>query len=883
VGTYNYSAQLLGGALNNYSVTITPGTYTIDPLRLDAIVGNYDQTYGAAANDLFSFHNASFTGSGNFNGAGDGQVYNLNPGDFAVQVQASAINGRYQAGSYAINVESANPNYVIGSQTSGILHVSPAELDASGAFSFAFGDRIDLNNGLIYSGLLAGDAVSISLSSIRGASGQSAGTSHSLTSLWDSTGQPITLSNLYPFVGSYTPETYVLQGAAAQNYVLQLSASIAITPRPITVTGFTPINTIYGGAPDPSSLFGQVSYTNLVNGADATRMRPDMTAFDRLSNVGSYNWASVPGLAIDLPSCTSACMAQNYMIVGSGAAHVSVAPAPVNWAIGSLSMIYGTPTTLTATLSGVDPHDQALIAPLLGLGKANGVEQPLSTATQNGSSYGLTLPLLSIGDYLARVTALTGSAAGNYVLNPGIAGLGTISIAPRPLTYTTTGGTAYYGLPGSALAGSLDHLGEYSLANVLPGEQVGTILQLGVTDPSYPPGTAYTWASTQKQIAAGLLRPGAYLVTVAALTGANAENYVLSGTGNAIGKLTSLDFTALNSFLLLNAPSTTVRTLLNNTQYGPDQEVSLGAALPTTTTNTTGSGDTDFGAGAVSKTSLDETCGPFSCSLTMVLSAVAGGSISDGAQGQIGLDAALEVLYGLRCGDADCSLQAKTDLFVGARGTLTGTADSSGASMELSGDLGAQAAAQGGGAISGEYGTFGGGAGIGVGIAGGGISAEYHVADGTISYKGSIDFTLGIDIHLDVDFALNYQQFYQATGCILAGCSTSYQVPSDPVAFAQRQSEALEYQRKLTAIRQQQLDMVAKVLAGFYNDKPDIYAETVAQMGKEVSDVQAQARAEGFAIDLSKGVATVTDKQPIPMVTVTDSMNGLAQAVTGLF
>ncbi|WP_029012624.1 MBG domain-containing protein [Niveispirillum irakense] len=288
-------------------------------------------------------------------------------------------------------------------------------------------------------------------------------------------------------VGTYGQALIRLTGEGAGNYTIAASGNSAgqliITPKTLTYSIASATGT-YGTA----ARLGQVTLSGLVNGDDvqATAGVVGATVNDRLA-AGTYS-QSVSGL--------TGSRASNYTLAATGnsAGSLVIAPKTLTYSIGHAGSVYGT----LATLGDI---------------RLNGVLEGDAVAGMAALSNGALLTeRLAAGTYGVSVSGLTGAAAGNYTIAVAGNSAGSLTVAPKPITYAIAGASATYG--------QTPVLGAATFNGVLAGDQVGGMVALA-------PGTS-----------SGRLNVGTYGQTLAGLSGADANNYVLASSGHQAGTLT---------------------------------------------------------------------------------------------------------------------------------------------------------------------------------------------------------------------------------------------------------------------------------------------------------------------------------------------------------
>ncbi len=186
--------------------------------------------------------------------------------------------------------------------------------------------------------------------------------------------------------------------------------------------------------------------------------------------------------------------AGNYELAASGHTDgtLTIAAKELTYNVGAVNSIYGTRATLgTATLTGVVNGDDV---------------------TASVSLSGATLSdRLSAGTYDQTVT-LGGGDVSNYRLANSGSSAGTLTVARKSVNFSIANVASTYG--------TLAVLGTPSLTGVLSGDDVSGAVTL-------VSGTL-----------SDRLKVGTYDLTLTALGGGSASNYVLAGSGNSNGVLT---------------------------------------------------------------------------------------------------------------------------------------------------------------------------------------------------------------------------------------------------------------------------------------------------------------------------------------------------------
>jgi filamentous hemagglutinin family protein len=315
----------------------------------------------------------------------------------------------------------------------------------------------------------------------------------------DSNGQGV----VRPGVGNWSVSVASLSGPGSANYTVTATGSIdglfAVTPRPVTWNVATS-HSFYGDSLTP----GSVTYGNAMPGDDpgaVVQVQANGTPLSSSprSNAGAYQ-EIVTGLANP-----------NYVLASSGSApgEYDVWKRLVTFSVPDASSTYGAAATLGVgtIVSGVLPGD------VVGAGStALQATGATSTGRENAGVWALDM------------RTLTGADAGNYTPNDAGSTLGTLTIAPKPVTYTMQG-TFQFDLPFTNRTTNYGHIGVGDLPQgrgTVNGALAGDDVGVRVVGPASMP-----LSST------GLLDVGSYTFSGGALTGAAAGNYVIQSTGNA--------------------------------------------------------------------------------------------------------------------------------------------------------------------------------------------------------------------------------------------------------------------------------------------------------------------------------------------------------------
>jgi filamentous hemagglutinin family protein len=490
-GTYVIGAALAGADVANYSIASTgntAGMVTIQRRAVTFSVNDATSVYGSTAPVL------TVTGLTGFDTAAprmlaDGSFVDLLPvgGNtyaFAANAGVRAFTfeglGGAAASNYSIDLGAVNR---AGTYTVTPKPVTYAIDTSTQQFRVtASGPTITLN------GVLTADLANVSAAQLTAGG----------TVIADNSGF-FSLN-----AGSYVLAIGGLSGVAAGNYALASSGNVTglriVQPRAISFTVGDGSSTYGTLASLPSASLSDTYFRDDVQAVVQTSLSGAAISLSDRTAVGTY--------AVGVTGLTGA-NAGNYVLSSSGntSGQLTIAAKPINYAIGDSSIVYGqTPGNLAATLTGVLTGDTVI------------GEVGLSSGVQNG--FVDTLPSIfrvTGSPYQLAVRALTGTAAANYAIASSGNTIGTVTVAPKPITYNVGALTQVYG--------SASEPGDAALVGVVNGDDVRaapiTVTVNGVSGQS-----------------SNGLSVGTYAGQVGGILGADTGNYVLSATGNSDAVLT---------------------------------------------------------------------------------------------------------------------------------------------------------------------------------------------------------------------------------------------------------------------------------------------------------------------------------------------------------
>jgi hypothetical protein len=348
-------------------------------------------------------------------------------------------------------------------------------------------------------------------------------------------------------VGTYSLEVTgalaILDGSAqsvASNYKIAygttLPNGLTVTPRPITITATTQTAKVYGQLKN----LGTTGFTYIDPTLSATAVVPMGTAIVNgdtlsgatLSSAGAAGTAHAGVYAVGVSNALfSSGQGSNYAIsYAPGTGALSVNQLAITVAANDVSKTYGQTANLSSSAFNVkvtDSTSSLFSKTYLPNGDTIGGVSLASEGAAAGAhrsgyigvSSTLSADFASSGLYSINPTAATGGTftSGDYAIT--YASTGRLNVAALALTYSVANASSTYG--------TLATTGAVTLTSQVLGDTVTGVVSV------------YNAANSQVTLASGT-HAGSYSQKVTSLTGANAADYVVAGTGNADGVLTVL-------------------------------------------------------------------------------------------------------------------------------------------------------------------------------------------------------------------------------------------------------------------------------------------------------------------------------------------------------
>jgi filamentous hemagglutinin family protein len=569
VGVYQVGYSGLGGtSASNYQLQYTRyNTVTVEPRTLTVQTSAAaDTVYGTLA-----------TLNATLNGVVPGDVIGVNNQTSLLDSSgnAAALSATTPAGTYQIGVTTSGltgtgaSNYTIASSgnTFGSLVVSPKALTwGMSGTALYYGDALayDTSTFVGLNGLVGGDTLTPGIS------------------IYDGSGNVVTR----PDAGQYAAAVTSLSGAAAGNYVLSSTGNqpgvVTINPRLVSYT-ISDQNTIYG-----TTVGQRVTLTNVLPGetvgyTETLTSNGNALVYTARTPVGTY-----------LDTLTSIDGNPNYQLSGinNTKGTLVITPKALSYSIADAASIYGTAATLAAaTLNGVVSGDTVSAGPTLFA-----YDNALPGALQN------------VGAYLLHAAALTGADSGNYTITDGGSTYGTLTIAPKALTYSmsaTQDGIRFTGGTYGALASEVQPSIALQLAGIVGTDAVSLVTS--------GPGLIPTSTG-------GNLNAGDYVYAGTGLSGAGAGNYVIAASGN---EPLTLRIDKRNATVNL-VPTFVKGSTQTVAYYGNGAENAIGVQLVNVAQRDYLAFDTGFVTSSGTATTLPDRAVPGSYSLTLLPNGIQG-------------------------------------------------------------------------------------------------------------------------------------------------------------------------------------------------------------------------------------------------------------------
>jgi hypothetical protein len=396
VGTYPIAQGSLSAG-NNYTISYTGANLTVNKAQLTATGNSPSMTYGANSLPALSVSYSGYlNGDTSAAGLSGSPTVSTTATPYSGTAGSASLVGTYAVATSVAGMTSTNYTFVAAN---GTLTVNQAPITVSGllvngkTYDGSTTAVVDVS-GATYTGLIAGDIVSVSVTGANFASANAGTHAVSLTS--------------------------TKTGAQAGNYTVSAPGSLTgtITPATLTVAADAQSMT-YGANALPALTYTSAGFVNnetaaLFSGALSTTATPYNGTAGSGSNAGSYPIAQGTLTA-----------GSNYTINYTGA-NLTVNPATLSYVAANATSVYGqTPSVNAGTLSGL----------------VNGDTQ--ASATTGSMSYTTTATATSgVGSYAVTGSGLT---ANNYTLVQAVGNTTALTITPAALTVSADAKSMTYG------------------------------------------------------------------------------------------------------------------------------------------------------------------------------------------------------------------------------------------------------------------------------------------------------------------------------------------------------------------------------------------------------------------------------------------------------
>ncbi|MGA2500203.1 MAG: MBG domain-containing protein, partial [Tepidisphaeraceae bacterium] len=551
-----------GTGLDNYTISLVPGVLTVNKAPLTIIVGDVTKTYGQTP-----------TLTATINGLMNGD--NITPNCTSDGAAANAPVGTYTIVDPPNDLDHKLGNYAV-TEKSGTLTVKPAPLSVIANNAFKTYGQANPTLGGTLIGIVAGDNITDSYSTIAGQS-----------------------SN----VGTYTVTASLTDpnGRLANYTVTNTSGILTVSAAPLTITAIA--NTKTYGQPDPALTY---TVTGLQLGDTASILSGSLTRIAG-ENVGSYaitegtvaandNYTIIyVGSTLSITKATSATTVTGAGFTYDGTVHTggSAVVSGAGTITGNAVLSYSGDQvdagfyTVTATYVGDANHFGSVGSATITINKANAAitVTPYSVIydggahTDTGTASGVlgeNLGGLNLGGTTHTNAGIFATDAWTFTDSTGnynnASGIVSDVISPAPLTVTANDASKIYGTT-RVFTGT-----EFSTKGLITGDTV----------------TSVTLNSSGAAAGAAV---GTYAIIPSAAAGTGLANYtigyvngtltVLAAQGSASGHIYN-DVTG-NGLSSDDTPMSGVTVnLFRDVNGNGVLDTGDGAAVQTTTTNATG-------------------------------------------------------------------------------------------------------------------------------------------------------------------------------------------------------------------------------------------------------------------------------------------------------
>lgn len=347
-------------------------------------------------------------------------------------------------------------------------------------------------------------------------------------------------------VGAYVISLGSLGGADAANYSIATSgnttAALTVAAKPLSFSVANASST-YGAlaTAGAASLTGVVG-TDDVSGVVQVRTGSTPVTLAARTAAGTYT---------ETVNALSGADAANYTLTGGVPTNgtLTISAKPISFSVTGGSQTYGAQVSVLS-LTGVLAGDTANAY----------VDDGGSTVTLGplgGGTFGFDIRA-SAGSHSFTLAGLTGADSGNYSIDLSSGTTGLLTVAAKSLTYALSPLSTTYGTPAAPAAVLTGVVGADDVAGTVVANSGGVTLDLHTA-------------------------VGSYTLSVSALSGTTAGNYVIAGSGNSNSTLTvgarTITYSLANASSTYGTLASTGSATLNNLASGDSITGTVGVSL----------------------------------------------------------------------------------------------------------------------------------------------------------------------------------------------------------------------------------------------------------------------------------------------------------------
>ncbi|MDD2685529.1 MAG: YDG domain-containing protein, partial [Gallionella sp.] len=454
VGSYAITQGSLGNS--NYTINYSGNNLTINPALLTAvIVGNPNKIYDGTTTANLTVANFSLSGFVAGEGASVGQTLgNYNSKNV---LAANTVNATLQTSDFTASGSTLLSNYILPTNVSGVGQITPATLTVSGITAtnkvYDGTTFASINTtGALYSGLIAGDIVTVGT-----ASGAFADKNVGI-------GKAVTI-------------TAGITGTDAGNYAIttQAATTADITQATLSVSGITATNKVYDGKTFANINTTGAIYNGLIAGDIVTVGTASGAFADKNTGLGKTVTITAGITGTDAGNYTISTQATTTADITAKALTVS--------GITATNKVYDGTTNASINATGAI-YNGIIAGDIVTVGTASG-----AFADKNAG----------LGKAVTITAGITGTDAGNYAITTQAATTADIAQATLSVSGITAANKVYDGTTAAVL-----NVGGVSYSGIIAGDIVAVNATGGVfTDKNAGLGKTVTFAGSLSGADAG--------------------------------------------------------------------------------------------------------------------------------------------------------------------------------------------------------------------------------------------------------------------------------------------------------------------------------------------------------------------------------------------